>query len=98
MSKIDIDVNAQEILDQLAELMKADPNPVSVAVNSLADRVIVRVLKDELKQDVEWRRSLMRTAQDALKGVPSALAFLRDKDSYLWIRALSDYLDDGGRL
>lgn len=97
MNKIDI-VNEQEILDQLAELMAADPNPVNVMVNNLADRVIVRVLKDELVQDGEWRRSLMRTAQDALKGVPSALAFLREKDSYLWMRALSDYLDEGGQL
>ena len=97
MNKIDIMVNEQEILDQLAELMADDNNPISVEVNEQADRIVVRALKVMLAQDKEWRRSLMRTAQDALKGVPSALEFLKDKDSYLWVRALADYLDEGGQ-
>lgn len=98
MKKIDIEVDGQEILDQLADLMADDNNPVSVEVNEQADRIIVRALKVVIAQDKKWRRSLMQTARDACKGVPSALEFLKDKDSYLWVRALSDYLSEGGQV
>ena len=98
MNIIEIEVNEQEIIDQLDKLLKTNPEPASLAIQRLADKITIRTLKLGIEQNPKWRRSLIQSVSDAAKGVQSAVEHLKNRDSYLWVQALSEYLDEGGKI